>query len=55
VISGQVIDMLAAGIVDPLPMARAAWTGGVSVATMAMTTDALVYRSYRDKTPQLEP
>jgi hypothetical protein len=25
------------------------------VATMAMTTDALVYRSYRDETPEFNP
>jgi chaperonin GroEL (HSP60 family) len=52
---GRVVDMLEANIVDPLPMARAALSYGVSVATMAMTTDVLVYRSYRDKSPSFEP
>jgi chaperonin GroEL len=52
---GQVVDMLEANIVDPLPTMRAALDFGLSVATMAMTTDALVYRSYRDKTPEFNP
>jgi chaperonin GroEL len=55
VVYGRVVDMMEAKIVDPLPAARAALTYGLSAATMAMTTDALIYRSYRDKTPELEP
>jgi chaperonin GroEL (HSP60 family) len=47
--------MLAANIVDPLPTVRTALNYALSVATMAMTTDALVYRSYRDTTPELNP
>jgi chaperonin GroEL len=54
-IRGQVVDMMAEHIVDPLPVVRAALTYGLSAATMAMTTDALVYRSYRDENPDLEP
>jgi chaperonin GroEL len=52
---GEVVDMLAANIVDPLPTVRTALNYALSVATMAMTTDALVYRSYRDTTPELNP
>jgi chaperonin GroEL len=55
VVHGKIVDMMAANIVDPLPAVRTALDHGLSVATMAMTTDALVYRSYRDETPELEP
>jgi chaperonin GroEL len=55
VMQGRVVDMLETNIVDPLPMVRAALSYGASAATMAMTTDVLVYRSYRDKSPELEP
>jgi chaperonin GroEL (HSP60 family) len=47
--------MLQANIVDPLPTVRAALSRGLSVASLAMTTDALVYRSYRDQTPEFNP
>ena len=52
---GQIVDMLATHIVDPLPTARAALTHALSVATMAITTDVLVHRSFRDKEPSLTP
>ena len=52
---GEVVNMLEANIVDPLPTMRTALDHGLSVATMAMTTDALVYRSYRDETPEFNP
>ena len=52
---GEVVDMMQAHIVDPLPTMRTALDFGLSVATMAMTTNALVYRSYRDKTPEFNP
>ena len=54
-IRGEVVDMLQANIVDPLPTVRAALSYGLSVAALAMTTDALVYRSYRDETPEFNP
>jgi chaperonin GroEL (HSP60 family) len=47
--------MLEANIVDPLPTVRTALSYAVSAATMAMTTDVLIHRSYRDKTPSFEP
>jgi chaperonin GroEL len=55
VVRGEVVNMLEGNIVDPLPTMRAALDYGLSVATMAMTTDALVYRSYRDETPEFNP
>ena len=55
VTEGEYVDMLSANIIDPLPTVRTAFTHGVSAASMALTTNALVYRSYKDKTPNLEP
>ena len=55
VLRGEYVDMLAANIIDPLPTVRTAFTHGVSAATMAMTTNALVYRSDKDETPSFEP
>lgn len=42
------VDAFAAGIIDPLPVVRAALEGSVSMAAMALTTDVLV----RHKRPQ---
>ncbi len=55
VIRGEVVDMLQANIVDPLPTVRAALSYSLSLAALAMTTDVLVYRSYRDQTPEFNP
>ena len=55
VIEGKMVDMMKANIVDPLPAVRSAWTRGVSAATMAITTDALVYRSDHDESPSYNP
>ena len=55
VMRGEVVNMLEANIVDPLSTVRAALDYALSVATMAITTDALVYRSYRDETPEFNP
>jgi chaperonin GroEL len=55
VLRGERVDMLAANIVDPLPTVRTALTYAISIATMAITTDALVYRSYRETDPDLNP
>jgi chaperonin GroEL len=55
VVHGRLVDMMAANIVDPLPTVLSAFSHGLSAASMALTTDALVYRSYREKTPNLNP
>jgi chaperonin GroEL len=55
VVRGECVDMLSANIIDPLPTVRAAFTHGVSAGAMALTTNALVYRSYKDETPSFEP
>ncbi len=48
VISGEIVDMWAAGIVDPLKVVRTALDAATSTAMMALTTDALV----RKKKPE---
>jgi chaperonin GroEL len=55
VTSGRLVDMMAEHIVDPLPTVASALSHGFSAASMALTTNALVYRSYRDKSPTLNP
>ena len=47
--------MYEANIVDPLPMVRTALTYALSIATMAITTDALVHRVKGGRSPDLEP
>ncbi len=48
------VDMLKAGIVDPLKVVRAAVQNGISVATMILTTEALV-TDLPDKNPPAMP
>jgi chaperonin GroEL len=55
VLQGRVVDMMEANIVDPLPTVRGALAYGTSAATMAMTTDVLIHRSYRDDMPSYNP
>jgi chaperonin GroEL len=55
VVRGRLVDMMAENIVDPLPTVLSAFSHGLSAASMALTTDALIYRSYREKTPNLNP
>ena len=43
-ISGQIVPMLDAGIVDSLPVVRAALAAAVSAAGTAITTDMIVLR-----------
>src|SRR6185503_4731501 len=41
-LKGEYCDMLAAGIVDPAKVTKAALQNAVSVATLLLTTDALI-------------
>jgi chaperonin GroEL len=52
---GERVDMMAANIVDPLPSVRTALTWALSIATMAMTTDALIHRIDDEQIGDLEP
>lgn len=45
VIAGEIVDMWAAGIVDPLAVVRTALEMATSTALMALTTEALVRKS----------
>jgi chaperonin GroEL len=49
VISGEVKDMLAAGIIDPLKVLRCAIENAVSVAGMALTTNTLITEVIKDE------
>jgi chaperonin GroEL len=52
--TAQPVDMLKAGIVDPLKVVRAAVQNAISVATMILTTEALV-TDLPEKTPPPPP
>lgn len=49
------IDMVKAGIIDPLKVVRTAVQNAVSVATMILTTEALVAEKPEPKTPPPSP
>lgn len=49
------IDMVKAGIIDPLKVVRSAVQNAVSVATMILTTEALVADKPEPKTPPAPP
>jgi len=55
VLTGRRGDMFEANIVDPLPTVRTALTWALSVASMALTTDALIHRTGQELTPDLKP
>lgn len=55
VVTGRLVDMMAENIVDPLPTVISAVAHSFSAASVALTTDALVYRSYRDKASAPKP
>ena len=44
-VTGDYEDMIAAGIIDPVKVSRAALQNAASIATMVLTTDALVVES----------
>jgi len=49
VLTGELVDVMAAGIVDPVKVLRRALEVAVSGAVMAMTTDVLVWNPPKDK------
>lgn len=53
VVSGQIMDMTEAGVLDPLKVVRTALETGASTGMMALTTDALVLTAKRD--PAINP
>jgi chaperonin GroEL len=52
-ISDRIVDMVEAGILDPLKVVRLALETGASAGIMALTTDALVLTAKRD--PSINP
>jgi chaperonin GroEL len=55
VLRGERVDMLEAKIVDPLPTLRTALSLALSIASMAITTDALIHRAEWDLVSDMEP
>lgn len=47
--TGEVVDMIDAGIVDPVKVTRMALEAAASVASIILTTDVLVGESYDSK------
>jgi chaperonin GroEL len=54
VLSAKPIDMIKAGIIDPLKVVRSAVENAVSVATMILTTEALI-TDLPEKNPPAPP
>ncbi len=52
-VNDRIVDMVEAGILDPLKVVRTALDTGVSAGLMAITTDALVLTAKRD--PSINP
>ncbi len=56
VIAGEYVDMIKAGIIDPVKVVRGALENAASIAAMILTTDALITDvPERDKTPAMPP
>jgi chaperonin GroEL len=55
VVSGRVVDMAEAGIIDVAAVTRFALTSAVSAAAMALTTEALVHTDFGIQAPNLTP
>jgi chaperonin GroEL len=52
-VADRIVDMVEAGILDPLKVVRAALETGASAGLMALTTDALVLTAKKD--PAINP
>jgi len=54
-LTGQECDLIQEGIIDPFKVIKEALLNGVSVATMILLTEALLYRQFVIKTPLGNP
>lgn len=54
-LTGEYVDMLAAGILDPTKVVRCALENAVSVAAMLLTTEAVVADIPEEKAPAMSP
>jgi chaperonin GroEL len=55
VISGEFVDLIDAGIIDPLKVTRTALQNGASVAAILLTTEALITEIPQPETPMPMP
>jgi len=55
VISGEYVDMIKAGIIDPVKVTRGALQNAASIASMILTTEALVTDIPEKKDPPMPP
>ena len=56
VISGQFVDMIQAGIIDPAKVTRGALENAASIAAMILTTEALITDvKEEEKAPAMPP
>jgi chaperonin GroEL len=55
VISEQYVDLVQAGVIDPVKVTRSALENGVSIAMMILTTDALITEIPQPETPMPAP
>jgi chaperonin GroEL len=56
VLSGEYVDMIKAGIIDPAKVTRGALENAASIAAMILTTDALITDvPEKDKAPAMPP
>lgn len=53
--AGTFVDMISAGILDPMKVARCALENAASIAGMLLTTEAIVAEIVDDKAPQAMP
>lgn len=54
-LTGEYVDMIKAGIVDPTKVARTALENAVSIASMLLTTEALITEIPEEKAPAAAP
>ncbi len=55
VITGEFVDLIDAGIIDPLKVTRAALQNGASIAALLLTTEALITEIPQPETPMPMP
>jgi chaperonin GroEL len=55
VVSGEFVDLLANGIIDPLKVTRAALQNAASVAGIMITTEAIIAELPEDESPMPMP
>jgi chaperonin GroEL len=55
VMSGQLVDMIKAGIIDPAKVTKGALQNAASIAAMMLTTEALITDIPEEKAPAAPP